>query len=270
MTTKPTSGDGLDLVVLVAAHVGDEADHAGLAVGPRLDRPRPQAAGEMRGQHADAGLVDDVPDAVDVALLGHDALSVMDGRTSRGRGSELAASGKPAQAFLYVSAPIAPGAILGVGFDDLHPRLLRSALALLLNGQLFAAMLNFVLIVPCLFFGLIFHGAVAGAVGARHHRDLSRARKPQAPRDRRGDPRARPAAGLARLVPSSRPQCCRNGSVGIGDRWKRCSQLECMVGPDEIPAPSRRQIQPLDRRSPAQQRALGRGIAKERSWPLGD
>jgi hypothetical protein len=30
-------------------------------------------------------------------------------------------------------------------------------LALLLNGQLFAAILNFVLIVPCLFFGLIFH-----------------------------------------------------------------------------------------------------------------
>ena len=30
-------------------------------------------------------------------------------------------------------------------------------LALLLNGQLFAAVLNFVLIVPCLFFGLIFH-----------------------------------------------------------------------------------------------------------------
>ena len=30
-------------------------------------------------------------------------------------------------------------------------------LALLLNGQLFSAILNFVLIVPCLFFGLIFH-----------------------------------------------------------------------------------------------------------------
>ena len=29
-------------------------------------------------------------------------------------------------------------------------------LALLLNGQLFAAMLNFLLIVPCLFLGLIF------------------------------------------------------------------------------------------------------------------
>ena len=30
-------------------------------------------------------------------------------------------------------------------------------LGLLLNGQIFAAMLNVVLIVPCLFFGLIFH-----------------------------------------------------------------------------------------------------------------
>ena len=30
-------------------------------------------------------------------------------------------------------------------------------LALLLNGQLFAAIFNVVLIVPCLFFGLIFH-----------------------------------------------------------------------------------------------------------------
>ena len=72
-------------------------------------------------------------------------------------------------------------------------------LALLLNGQLFAAVLNFVLIVPCLFFGLIFHVLLAGAVGARHHRDLSRARKPQAPRDRRGHSRARSAAGLAGL-----------------------------------------------------------------------
>jgi hypothetical protein len=30
-------------------------------------------------------------------------------------------------------------------------------LALLLNGQLFSAVLNLVLLVPCLFFGLIFH-----------------------------------------------------------------------------------------------------------------
>ena len=30
-------------------------------------------------------------------------------------------------------------------------------IALLLNGQIFSAVLNFVLIVPCLFFGLIFH-----------------------------------------------------------------------------------------------------------------
>jgi hypothetical protein len=30
-------------------------------------------------------------------------------------------------------------------------------LALLLNGQLFSAILNLVLIVPCLFFGLVFH-----------------------------------------------------------------------------------------------------------------
>ncbi len=30
-------------------------------------------------------------------------------------------------------------------------------LALLLNGQIFAAIFNFMLLVPCLFFGLIFH-----------------------------------------------------------------------------------------------------------------
>jgi hypothetical protein len=34
-------------------------------------------------------------------------------------------------------------------------------LALLLNGQIFSAILNFVLIVPCLFFGLIFHPLLA-------------------------------------------------------------------------------------------------------------
>ena len=34
-------------------------------------------------------------------------------------------------------------------------------LALLLNGQIFAATFNFILIVPCLFFGLIFHVLLA-------------------------------------------------------------------------------------------------------------
>jgi hypothetical protein len=35
-------------------------------------------------------------------------------------------------------------------------------LALLLNGQLFSAVLNLVLLVPCLFFGLIFHVLLLG------------------------------------------------------------------------------------------------------------
>ena len=47
-------------------------------------------------------------------------------------------------------------------------------IALLLR-QILLAVLNFVLIVPCLFFGLIFPLA-AGAVSARHHRDLPQPR----------------------------------------------------------------------------------------------
>ena len=71
-------------------------------------------------------------------------------------------------------------------------------LALLLNGQIFSAIFNFVLIVPCLFFGLVFHVLwlvpSAHAIIAIYHD----AREPQASRDRRGHPRARPAARLAR------------------------------------------------------------------------
>ena len=47
--------------------------------------------------------------------------------------------------------------MLGVGFDDLHPRLLRSAAGAVAQRPDFSAIFNFVLIVPCLFFGLIFH-----------------------------------------------------------------------------------------------------------------
>ena len=55
-------------------------------------------------------------------------------------------------------APIAPGAILGSSASMIYIlAFFIPPLALLLNGQLFAASLNFVLIVPCLFFGLIFH-----------------------------------------------------------------------------------------------------------------
>ena len=73
-------------------------------------------------------------------------------------------------------------------------------LALLLNGQIFAAIFNVMLIVPCLFFGLIFHVLLAvpsahAIIAIYHARE-----KPQASRDRRGDPRARPAAGVSRLT----------------------------------------------------------------------
>ena len=51
-------------------------------------------------------------------------------------------------------------------------------IALLLNGQIFSAVLNFVLIVPCLFFGLIFHVLLlvpsAHAVIAIYHERESR------------------------------------------------------------------------------------------------
>ena len=53
-------------------------------------------------------------------------------------------------------------------------------LALLLNGQIFSAILNFVLIVPCLFFGLIFHvlllvpsaHAIIAIYHDREHREI--------------------------------------------------------------------------------------------------
>src|SRR5262249_38358736 len=56
----------LDLVLLAALEVSDEPDQAGVALGPRLERARAQAPGKARGQHGDAGLLDDLPDAGDV------------------------------------------------------------------------------------------------------------------------------------------------------------------------------------------------------------
>src|SRR5579859_6270589 len=59
-------------MLLAAAPVGDEPDQAGGAVWPRLQRPRPQAVRRQRGQHADAGALDDVPDAGEMILsVGH-------------------------------------------------------------------------------------------------------------------------------------------------------------------------------------------------------
>ena len=74
---------GLDLTFLAAADVGHEPDQSGLAFRPRLERPRSQAAFERRGQHADADLLDDIPDAVD-ALVGAVVLSHA-GLTARDR-----------------------------------------------------------------------------------------------------------------------------------------------------------------------------------------
>ena len=65
-------------------------------------------------------------------------------------------------------------------------------LALLLNGQIFAAVLNFVLIVPCLFFGLIFpalflvpsaHAIIAiyHARESRRHREIVEAIREHGP-----------------------------------------------------------------------------------------
>ena len=55
-------------------------------------------------------------------------------------------------------------------------------LALLLNGQLFAAILNFMLIVPCLFFGLIFHvlllvPSAHAIIAIYHNREMRRHRE---------------------------------------------------------------------------------------------
>jgi len=70
-------------------------------------------------------------------------------------------------------------------------------LGLLLNGQPFSALLNLVLIVPCLIFGLVFHVLLlVPPVDSRDHRRAHEAREPQAPRDDRGDRAARCAARL--------------------------------------------------------------------------
>ena len=104
-------------------------------------------------------LVEDVPDAVDVVLVGHGALSVTERERRAGvpefRASALLANRRSVPicfradrtwsdpwgwlSMIYILAVFVP------------------PLALLLNGQLFAAIFNFMLIVPCLFFGLIFH-----------------------------------------------------------------------------------------------------------------
>ena len=64
---------GLDLVLLAAAEVGDEPDEAGVAFRPGLHGSRPHSTREGRGQHGDADLLDDVPDAIGAraALAGH-------------------------------------------------------------------------------------------------------------------------------------------------------------------------------------------------------
>ena len=48
-------------VLLAAANVGDEPNDPGVTLGPRLERARPQAALEARGQHGNAGVLDDLP-----------------------------------------------------------------------------------------------------------------------------------------------------------------------------------------------------------------
>ena len=72
MKASPTSGADFDLVLLGAAQIGDEPDQTGVAVGPRLERPRPQAAGGVRREHAHAHLRDDVPDAGEMIFFGHE------------------------------------------------------------------------------------------------------------------------------------------------------------------------------------------------------
>jgi hypothetical protein len=66
---------GLDFLLLAAVKVGDEPDQAGIALGPRFEGARAQAAGKSRGQHADADLPDDFPDAVDISLPAHAGLT---------------------------------------------------------------------------------------------------------------------------------------------------------------------------------------------------
>src|SRR6266540_1141527 len=52
----------------LAADFDDEPDQAGIAVGPRLQRPRPQPVLEARRHHADADFFDHVPYAVEMVL----------------------------------------------------------------------------------------------------------------------------------------------------------------------------------------------------------
>jgi hypothetical protein len=66
-------GRGRHFFVLAAADVGQEPDDTGFAVGPRLERPGPQAASKMCRQHRDPDLLDDVPDAINLLLLIHGA-----------------------------------------------------------------------------------------------------------------------------------------------------------------------------------------------------
>src|SRR5262245_39438632 len=68
---KADIGHGLDLILLCAVDVRHGKDQTRFAVGPGLDRPRPQSPGGLRRQHAYADLFDDVPDAVAVVLLAH-------------------------------------------------------------------------------------------------------------------------------------------------------------------------------------------------------
>src|SRR4029077_1776577 len=64
-------GCGLDLGLLGAVNVGHETNDTGVAVGPCLERSRPQSAAEARRQHAHADLLDDVPDPADAVVVAH-------------------------------------------------------------------------------------------------------------------------------------------------------------------------------------------------------
>ncbi len=84
-------------------------------------------------------------------------------------------------------------------------------LALLLNGQLFAAIFNVVLIVPCLFFGLIFPCCCWCRRRTPSSRSTTRARTASTARSsRRSASTARRRAGALTLKPARgrRPRCC--------------------------------------------------------------
>ncbi len=70
----------------------------------------------------------------------------------------MAAGNGPATGIVPAQATLHDGRMLARGgrLDDLHPCGLLPPLGLLLNGQPFSAVLNLVLIVPCILFGLIF------------------------------------------------------------------------------------------------------------------